>query len=350
MFLQFGSEAPNTTDKVAGKQQQSAPTTATAAAESQQSNNDVLLNSKNSENQTHHTTAQESAEPDLFAKLDYNDDWCSIDFDLQEKEQQIARTELKDWQIRSGYAVILPDAESFISEQHHPNNQFVSPYQEMEIGALTELALARHKWAMVAYLQRREGEPKIKDELVHELLVQGALHFALEHVVIKELSAAKSNFQIKRGINNDSLENIITALTYASYGVQNYSLAGLNTYLAVTTEELFKDALNPVTLFDESIASIIASKVEELSNDIERARRAKGIELQPVPLAAKKDFEFHLGMRASKRESQLDYFRSLTEQNQRMLSETDCVRSISAFFAKKGERDKRDSSMGIEIQ
>ncbi len=79
------------------------------------------------------------------------------------------------------------------------------------------------------------------------------------------------------------------ALVYALWGVEHYGSTGLNTYLALISDDHFDGSLTARLLISNS-SDKVTQRYNELSQWIRSEQQKLGIELQSPPKAAINDF------------------------------------------------------------
>ncbi|QQX79120.1 hypothetical protein JK628_16365 [Shewanella sp. KX20019] len=92
------------------------------------------------------------------------------------------------------------------------------------------------------------------------------------------------------------------ALVYALWGVEHYDSTGLNTYLALISDDHFDGSLTARLLISNS-SDKVTQRYNELSQWIRSEQQKLGIELQSPPKAAINDFALQFALQLALQKS-----------------------------------------------
>jgi phage FluMu protein Com len=286
------------------------------AAESDKQNKFV---SKNTEN-----LSLVGDKPQLkLAKKHYDDEWCLAKIELSESDYHYAQSQIEVWDELQGKSSAKSPYSSHADEMDYPNNSLIASYEALQLEQLESLAYNGDKWAMVAFVQNPFADEKQKDEIAKRLLVQGASYYALEHLVIHSLSAAKTSYRLSSSTQK-SIEHIKDALTYVYWGLENYSDGGLNSYLGIISREPFKTDL-PVNMLLADSGQEIKSRYEDLTQRIKEERNKHSIEVPSPPKAAQRAFAEKIAINRYLSRDQMSFLSNLHVTNNNFINNIPCV-------------------------
>ena len=271
----------------------------------------------------------------------YEEDWCMAQDELSESDMQRAITESQDWTEfvgKAGVKGVFSEHRGTYSEyenaSQYPNNHFVAAYEALPEEELASLAKAGDKWAMVAYVQLVFVDSELQVEIAKKMLVQGTLYHALNRLVIHALVDAGESFK-RSGASQETIEHLIDAVSYAYWGMEQYSEKGLTTFGAVTAmQEPFKSQL--------SVEAVLADYQQEIKANYQkldewvRAERAKAdIEVPTAPIVAQREFALSVANQQRSFKSMMDFFSSLEITDSNPISRTPCVEQYHAIIMER---------------
>jgi hypothetical protein len=276
------------------------------------------------------------AKPADLEKKAFDDDWCLAQFELNDEDMLLAQSQVDDWSEYQGRARAKDNISMQQDDTHYTYNRFVASYQEMPIEQLTALAYNNDKWAMVTLVQHSHWSPgfsKVQAEIAKKLLVQGAAYYALEHLVIAELSAAKTSYQ-RSGNAQESIDHVIDALAYVFWGLDNYNEGGLAPYLANISRNSFAEVLKPLVLSAE-VKEKARHRYLELTQWIKAERNKQGLNEQSPPIAAQKSFAQAIAILRHLHGNELVILSDLNISDIDRINNTPCVNEHEANLLEK---------------
>ncbi|ACJ30313.1 hypothetical protein swp_3623 [Shewanella piezotolerans WP3] len=257
------------------------------------------------------------------ARKSFDDAWCNAVKELSPEDIILAESQVADWDEYQGRASMKSASEINLDDANHPNNSFVVSYQELPKAELKELASAGDKWAMVTLVQEAYGDKEFKYQIAKQLLVEGASYYALEYLVIQELSAAKSSYR-RSGDTKEATDHIISALTYAFWGVENYNIAGLSTYLGVSSRGYFDGYIGPDVVLAHS-SELVKQRYNQLSTWVESEREILGITASQPSKGAINNFALNVAIRRNMHPERVEHLSEFNVTENDRLSSTPCV-------------------------
>ena len=261
----------------------------------------------------------------------YDDNWCYANKELSASDYEFAQTELKDWERFIGKARAGNSAMAGRDDTSFPNNSFIESYETLPINQLQEQALQGDKWAMVAFLQDSrpsfaEGDV-VKDKIAKMLMVEGGAYYALEHLVLRSLSAA--NTSISQSKQDEAIEHVTDALAHVFWGLEHFNDGGLGPFIAGTSGESFKLHMQLENLLPSSVEKI-RNKLEGLTNRVNEQRAAQGIDMPQAPTAVRKMFAKNIAIIERRAKRTFKLLRSLDIANNDRIASTPCVKKYIA--------------------
>lgn len=225
----------------------------------------------------------------------YEGEWCSRS-ELNGDDLQFAIVQSDEWGIASGnlrFASDVSDKGLFPLK----GAQLIEPYRDMGLAALFELVEEDHEISMISALHRYDITDFDRTEIANRLLVLGKTGIALEHLVRREVVKAMAEFKRTKDNSEKIRKRMITAMTYANFGIERYDSAGLNALL-VSLEGVQKESRLGLIL-TEDLESEVSAKLVALKDDIDRRRLAENFvpiaELE-IPKIAKHNFKFDMAL------------------------------------------------------
>ncbi|MCL1050087.1 hypothetical protein L2755_10675 [Shewanella abyssi] len=271
-----------------------------------------------------------AAEP---SKKSFDEEWCLANIELDPNDILLAESQVEDWNEYQGRASAKSYNAMDFDDESYPNNSFVASYQELPIEQLELLASGGDKWAMVTLLQSSYGNTKLIDEIANKLLVQGASYYALEYLVIRTLSTAKTNFR-RTGDVQEATEHLVNALVYAQWGVDHYNVGGLTPYLAITSRDPFEGHIEANMLLVNSNEKV-KQRYQALSKWIEGEQEKLGIIVQVPPKAAINDFAGTIAILRSMHPNRMTFISELGITDSDRFNTTPCVDINEARLAER---------------
>ena len=268
-----------------------------------------------------------------LAKKHYDDEWCIAKIELSESDYHYAQSQIEVWDELQGKSRAKSPYSSHANEMDYPNNSLIASYEALPLEQLESLAYSGDKWAMVTFVQNIFADEKQKDEIAKNLFVQGASYYALEHLVIHSLSAAKTSYRLS-GSTQESIEHIKDALVYVYWGLENYSDGGLNPYLGIISREPFKTDL-PVNMLLADSEKEIKSRYEELTQQIKEERNKHSIEVPSPPKAAQRAFAEKIAINRYLSGDEMSFLSDLHVTNNNLINNIPCVDDYLANFVEK---------------
>ncbi|MFT6919708.1 MAG: hypothetical protein ACJA2G_002345 [Cognaticolwellia sp.] len=262
----------------------------------------------------------------------YADDWCIADIELNERDFAYAKTQVNDWNILQGESRAKSPYSSYVEESGYPNNSLIVSYEELPLAELRELAVKGDKWAMVAYVQNPFADNKTKDEIAKELLIQGASYYALEHLVLSSISAAKTSYR-KGGADKETLEHIVEAVKYVYWGAENYNLGGVGPFVSNISREPLKSNL-PMEILLPTLENEIKISYQELASWVQREREERGLDVPDVPKAVKNEYAKNIAIRKQISSNEIEFLSGLNITNDNSFGNTSCVNEYLAHLNK----------------
>jgi hypothetical protein len=265
-------------------------------------------------------------------KVPLDGNWCDAKKDLTPSDFDLVEKANEDWQVYLGKAFTKRGNAVHLGDEHHDNNQYVAPYQELSPRELEQLAYSGDKWAMIAFVQ--SGTFKQRDkmkQIANKLLISGALYHSIEFLTINELAAAKSNARLEK--MDKSNHHMINAITYVMLGLQHYTDSGLIAYLGnITRNEIYQDILDPQRIINENRQELL-DNFQNLIGDINKAREEQSIQFEEPNLFVKKLFEERLAIIQYGRDKHIKGLLELALPASSLLTQTTCKRLIMKELA-----------------
>lgn len=270
-----------------------------------------------------------------LAKKKYDDDWCIANIELNESDYNFVKTQIDDWDEFQGKARANSTHSSYTNELLYPNSNFISSYEALPPEQLKSLAIGGDKWAMVAFIQSEYTDSPLKDEIAKKLLIQGASYYALEHLVIRAVSAAKTSYR-RFGANQNTIDHMIDALNYAYWGLEHYNVGGIGPFIANVSREPLKSNL-PLEWLLSNSAKDIKNSYAELANWIQEEREKQGIVVPDAPKAVQKGFSKNMAIRQYLSKNEMDILSTIKITNNDPLRNDPCVDKYLADLKSKLE-------------
>tara|TARA_B100001063_G_scaffold20748_1_gene15950 strand:- start:216 stop:1244 length:1029 start_codon:yes stop_codon:yes gene_type:complete len=299
--------------------------------------NTVNINTKHSDTK-HHTKFDDALqlpqnkkelgikvlERKVEQKRGIHQNWCSASKDVIIEDRILIEDSMSDWDARIGKAYVGFRAEIHQDDFFYPDNYVLAPYQEMGLDELERSANLNDKWAMVTFIQMATyKEHKKALNFANELLIQGAVHHALEYLVKSELILAKSNL-MKNDLNSAS-NNVANAIAYSILGLEEYSEGGLKAYLGIIERDKeLKEIFQPLRFLKER-SSLIKKTYNKVSLKLSDERESRSIFLEQAPDLVKKYFNTNLAAVTLNKEKELDLLNELNISNTLSKADTKCV-------------------------
>ncbi len=268
-----------------------------------------------------------------LSKKNFDDGWCNANTELSPNDVLLAENQVEDWNEYQGRARAKSHGSIDLDDESYPNNSFVTSYQELPIEQLKLLAAGDDKWAMVTLLQSAYGDAKLKDEVANKLLVQGASYYALEYLVIKTLSTAKTNYR-RTGDVKEASEHLINALVYAQWGVEHYNIGGLTPYLAITSRDPFEGGIEPNALLVNANKEV-KQRYKEFSTWIDDEQLKLGITVQNPPKAAINEFAGSVAILRNMHPNRMAFISEMRVTESDRFNTTPCVEVVEARLAER---------------
>lgn len=260
-------------------------------------------------------------------KKGYQGDWCIANIELNEGDYRYAQDEIRDWDKAQGKAAVKDPYSSYSDERFEPNNSLVESYEALPLEQLKALANTSDKWAMITFVQNQFAGQSNKNDIARKLLVRGAPYFALEQLVIDHLVTAQTVYR-QTGDLEKSRKHVIDALVYAYWGLDNYSVGGLNPYLSITSQEPFVTKL-PLNILVANSDSDIKARYDKLTNWMQQERDKIGVQVPEVPRAAKNRFAEYIAINQLLARKQMDFLANLHITESNPITNTPCVKEYS---------------------
>jgi len=292
-----------------------------------------LIADKNNQDQVSHSINHEARNLPKRKPREkqYSDNWCIADLELSDRDLGYAKTQVNDWNVLQGKARSKSPYTSHAGEEGYPNNSLILSYEELPLEELRKLAIKGDKWAMVTYVQNPFADNEIKDEVAKDLLVQGASYYALEHLVLSSISAAKTSFR-KEGANQETINHITEAVKYVYWGANNYNLGGVGPFVSNVSREPLKSNL-PMDILLPSLENEIRSSYKELTSWVNRERERRGIDVPDAPKAVKNEYAKNIAIRKQISSDQIELLSGLKITNDKLFGNTSCVNEYLAHLS-----------------
>jgi len=222
-----------------------------------------------------------------YVKKRFEEDWCFATHQLNQKDQLVAQTQVRDWELYRGNSEVNHRFEEMPGYHDHHNNEFVAAYEEMTPEQIEEHAIKGDKWAMIAYMQVIGSKRNTEIQIAKQLLAMGATYHSLPFMVEQHLVDARI---LASRPNADPSHSIASALALVHWGLEQYESMGLLSFLAAMagdsnpiTEDMLRDAY-----------TLVDNKYEELTHWIEHERQKQGWKKLAPEKAAIIEFEANM--------------------------------------------------------
>lgn len=117
------------------------------------------------------------------------------------------------------------------------------------------------------------------------------------------------------------------ALVYALWGVEHYDSTGVNTYLALISDDHFDGSLTARLLLSNS-SDKVTQRYNELSQWIRSEQQKLGIELQSPPKAAINDFALQLALQKNMSLELVRWISEIKVSENNRFNSTPCVSEL----------------------
>lgn len=183
--------------------------------------------------------------------FDYYDDWCVSQEDLSEGDQYRANQERQEWLVERGH-IWLNETVGNIHIKGI-NNEYIAPYQELDLDTLQEFANDNDRMALSTIIQKYHQDAGVTasqaNDAAFRLIILGETAFGLEHVVSNNLNTAAKlarEASNNKAVNYDARikSHLLNALSFVEYGLTRKDTKALTTFLIWAREfESLKEKL-----------------------------------------------------------------------------------------------------------
>ena len=180
-------------------------------------------NAKEEQAETYSERKQfKSKQTNIYA---YEDDWCSIYSDLHGQDKKLAQLEMKEASILTGDIAMYEASDGYIELG---DVELIKPYKEIALDQLMDHVQNNDVNAIIATLSRRDVSFSRRTEVAKRALMHGMTGEALTLLVMESMIEARRQYRINGNAFNDKVKlQVQRALAYALYGVERYSIRGI---------------------------------------------------------------------------------------------------------------------------
>lgn len=275
-----------------------------------------------------------TVEKQSINKVSYEDDWCVGSLELSEIDFAFAKNESEEWRLKRG--------GFFIAQKDIYGNYFdedasydIVPYMEMDIDKLLDLANEEDLYAMSAVLVRDELRKNTQIPIAHRLMILGNTALAPQFLTTVEIVTAQLQYQKERTFTPEIKDKIMTALAYATYGINNYDLSALTAYLQVVSSAPFKDNLDLGLLLSKEDYQIVSEGAKEIKRQISEFREQENLSYlneQDLPKIAIHNFQSRLAALYVEHADTLAELELLTLDDGPSLKKSACIEHYIKLF------------------
>jgi hypothetical protein len=230
--------------------------------------------------------------------FDYEDDWCSVYSDLNSTDKNFAYEALEDDAAAKGNIIIgkYGDREINLGQ-----TELIKPYMESSLEDLYFYIENDNPHAIIAALNREDIPLKKQTSIAKKALIFDLTGEPLNLLVILHMVEAERLYK-KNGkiFSNDAKNQVKMALAYAFYGLNRFSINGLQQLASDATQNKSEEYImfDPSKSFTEDDINDSLNIVSRIKEDVNSHRRDKL--LQPlskdVSKITKHRFERDLGL------------------------------------------------------
>ncbi|MDU0353945.1 hypothetical protein RS130_08395 [Paraglaciecola aquimarina] len=266
-------------------------------------------------------------------KFSYEDNWCIASEDLSEDDIYRAEEERKDWSLKRGMHFIHKDTADY--EAFKLNNEYVEPYQELDVETLIEFGNKDDRMALITLMQREDVKPSERSSAAKKLVILGDTDMGLQQLVIEHLVSAAFRFSEQKQADLQVKRDLIDALALVELGLKRRNPAALNTYLMFADSEELLHGLVPDNVLSSNDLLEISKRTRQHIEAIDTERNNKNlpsIDEEDIPRIAQTMFNEDLAIIYDEYEGLLDESRVIQQWNDSYLQKTPCLEKLIARF------------------